>query len=69
MEIMADPLFDTMFLFVSDTAFGPGYKRDFFALEPMSHLPDGPHREALGGMTVLAAGEELSGGVTFRLMS
>lgn len=61
LEVDADALFGTMFLFVSDTAFDPGYKRDFFALEPMSHLADGHNLPDLGGLKVLAAGETLSG--------
>lgn len=63
LEIAADPLFDAMFLFVSDTSFDPGYKRDFFALEPMSHLADGHNMPDLGGLRVLEPGETLSGGV------
>ncbi|MBE9639792.1 aldose 1-epimerase [Salipiger mangrovisoli] len=63
LEIAADPLFDAMFLFVSDTSFDPSYKRDFFALEPMSHLADGHNMPDLGGLRVLEPGETLGGGV------
>ena len=52
-----------LFLFVSDTAFDPAYARDFFALEPMSHLPDGHNQPDLGGLVRLAPGETLSGGI------
>ncbi|MBL8581648.1 MAG: aldose 1-epimerase [Rhizobiaceae bacterium] len=64
-RIEADPLFTTMFLFVSDTAFDASYRRDFFALEPMSHLPDGHNLSDLGGLKPLRPGEALSG--TMRL--
>lgn len=63
LTLTADPLFRVMFLFVSDTAFDPGYARDFFALEPMSHLPDGHNQADLGGLVPLAPGETLSGGI------
>lgn len=61
LRIKADPVFRVMFLFVSDPAFDPGYQRDFFALEPMSHLADGHSQPGLGGLTVLAPGETLAG--------
>lgn len=61
LQISADPLFRAMFLFVSDTTFDPGYKRDFFALEPMSHLANGHNLPGLGGLTVLAPGATLAG--------
>jgi aldose 1-epimerase len=65
MRVNADPLFSTLFLFVSDTTFDPTYRRDFFALEPMSHLPDGHNHARLGGLRVLAPGESLAGAVSF----
>lgn len=61
LRIQADPLFRSMFLFVSDTSFDPSYRRDFFALEPMSHLADGHNQPDLGGLAVLAPGETLAG--------
>jgi len=61
LRIEADPLFDVMFLFVSDTSFDPTYRRDFFALEPMSHLADGHNQPGLGGLVPLAPGETLAG--------
>jgi aldose 1-epimerase len=63
LTLTADPLFRTMFLFVSDTSFDPGYRRDFFALEPMSHLPDAHNRPDLGGLAPLGAGETLAGSI------
>jgi len=61
LRVEADPLFRTMFLFVSDISFDPGYQRDFFALEPMSHLADGHNQPDLGGLIPLAPGETLAG--------
>ena len=61
--VEADPIFQTMFLFVSDTSFDPSYKRDYFALEPMSHLADGHNQPDLGGLVILAPGETLAGTV------
>jgi aldose 1-epimerase len=61
LRIDADPLFSAMFLFVSDTSFDPTYQRDFFALEPMSHLADGHNLPDLGGLAILAPGETLAG--------
>jgi aldose 1-epimerase len=63
LTLTADPVFRVMFLFVSDTTFDPSYACDFFALEPMSHLPDGHNHADLGGLAPLAPGETLSGGV------
>ncbi|WP_210528102.1 aldose 1-epimerase [Rubellimicrobium arenae] len=65
--IEADAVFRTMFLFVSDTSFDPDYRRDFFALEPMTHLADGHNQAVLGGLSVLRPSETLSGSVTFRM--
>lgn len=67
LRITADPLFGTMFLFVSDVSFDPGYRRDFFALEPMSHLADGHNQPDLGGLVALAPGETLVGGLSLRV--
>ncbi|WEX08996.1 aldose 1-epimerase [Chelativorans sp. AA-79] len=66
LQIDADPVFTTMFLFVSDTSFDPGYKRDFFALEPMSHLADGHNQADLGGLRVLEADETLWGSLCIK---
>lgn len=61
LDVRADALFSVMFLFVSDTRFDPSYERDFFALEPMSHLADGHNLSGLGGLRVLDPGETLTG--------
>lgn len=63
LRVDADPLFRTMFLFVSDKDFDPSYRRDFFALEPMSHLADAHNHADLGGLVPLAPGETLAGGM------
>ena len=69
LRISADPIFRTMFLFVSDTDFNPAYKRDFFALEPMSHQPDGHNLPDLGGLKVLQPGETFGGAMRLALES
>lgn len=61
LTLTASPIFRTMFLFLSDQSFDPGYRRDFFALEPMSHLANGHNLADLGGLAVLRPGETLSG--------
>jgi len=63
LRIEADSLFRSVFLFVSDVSFDPGYTRDFFALEPMSHLADGHNHADLGGLVALAPGARLSGAI------
>jgi aldose 1-epimerase len=59
--VEADALFEHAFLFVSDTAFDPTYKRDFFCFEPMSHLADAHNMAGGGGLVVLEPGQTLSG--------
>lgn len=66
LALAADPLFRHAFVFVSDTAFDPSYRRDYFCFEPMSHLADGHNMDDLGGLAVLAPGETLSGSVRLR---
>jgi aldose 1-epimerase len=57
----ADPVFSSYMIYM------PIERPDFFCFEPMSHLPDGHHMQDLGGLTVLAPGESLSGRVSIRL--
>lgn len=68
LRIKADPVFGSMFLFVSDQSFDPDYQRDYFALEPMSHLAGGHGRSDLGGLRVLEAGQSLGGSVRLRVI-
>ncbi|MCW6507853.1 aldose 1-epimerase [Lichenifustis flavocetrariae] len=65
--IDADPLFGRSLVFVSDPAFDPGYRYDFFCFEPMSHSVDAHHAAEGGGLRRLASGESLEGGVRFTL--
>ncbi|HEY4192216.1 MAG TPA: aldose 1-epimerase [Mesorhizobium sp.] len=67
LRVEAAPLFRVMFLFVSSTSFDPSYRRDFFALEPMSHLADGHNMPDLGGLAPLAPGESLSGSLRLKV--
>ncbi|WLS05514.1 aldose 1-epimerase [Shinella oryzae] len=63
LSLSADPLFRHAFVFVSDTGFDPAFQRDYFCLEPMSHLADGQNMPGLGDLKVLRPGETLSGSV------
>jgi aldose 1-epimerase len=66
LDIAAEAAFRVWFLFVSDPAREPGYAFDHFCFEPMTHAPDAHNAPDLGGLAVLAPGEELRAGVTFR---
>ena len=57
----ADPVFNRYMIYM------PIEPTDFFCFEPMSHLPNGHRMKDLGGLTVLAPGESLSGRITIRL--
>jgi len=69
LHLDADPLFRHAFLFipgegspeVNETPmdFGGGY----FCFEPMSHLANGHHLSGLGDLTILSAGEKISGSI------
>ena len=64
--ISADPLFKHAFLFVSDAAFDPSYRRDYFCFEPMSHLANGHNLPDLGGLVPLDPGQRLTGSILLR---
>ncbi|SER12142.1 aldose 1-epimerase [Faunimonas pinastri] len=66
LAMRADPIFRHAFVFVSDTGFDPGYKRDYFCFEPMTHLANGHNLEGLGGLKPLAPAETLSGSVRLK---
>ncbi|WFS04045.1 aldose 1-epimerase [Rhizobium tumorigenes] len=66
LHLTADPLFRHAFIFVSDTAFDPAYRRDYFCFEPMSHLANGHNLAGLGDLTVLAKEQTLAGSIRFR---
>jgi aldose 1-epimerase len=66
LRLTADPLFRHAFVFVSDTAFDPQFKRDYFCFEPMSHLANGHNLPGLGGLQILNPGEVLSGSITLQ---
>lgn len=61
LTIEADPVFRHAFVFVSDMAFDPSFRRDYFCLEPMSHLANGHNLPGLGGLQILEPGETLGG--------
>ncbi|MCO4318869.1 aldose 1-epimerase [Phyllobacterium sp. 21LDTY02-6] len=66
LHLTADPLFRHAFIFVSDTAFDPQFRRDYFCFEPMSHLANGHNMPDLGGLQVLQPGQQLSGSIRLR---
>ncbi|KQV70120.1 aldose 1-epimerase [Rhizobium sp. Root1220] len=66
LHLTADAVFKHAFVFVSDTTFDPGYKRDYFCFEPMTHLANGHNMPDLGGLKVLAPGESLCGSIHMR---
>ena len=65
LRISGSPEFDRYFVFVSDDRFEPGFRRDYFCFEPMTHRADAHHAADLGGLRVLVPGEQLSGHIRF----
>lgn len=63
LHLAADPLFRHAFVFVSDASFDPGFTRDYFCFEPMSHLANGHNLPGLGDLKPLSPGEYLSGAI------
>jgi aldose 1-epimerase len=66
LALSAEEIFHHAFIFVSDTKFDPGYQREYFCFEPMSHLANGHNLPGLGDLAVLAPGQTLSGAVQLR---
>lgn len=66
LHLTADPLFKHAFIFVSDTAFDPAFKRDYFCFEPMSHLANGHNLPGLGDLTIMEPGAKLTGAIRLR---
>jgi aldose 1-epimerase len=63
LHLTADAIFKHAFVFVSDTAFDPSFKRDYFCFEPMSHLANGHNMPDLGDLKVLAPGQSMFGSI------
>lgn len=63
--IAADRAFSHYVLFMSDTAFEPGFASDYFCFEPMTHQADGHHAADLGGLVLLAPDEDLTARIVF----
>ncbi|MFT4003831.1 MAG: aldose 1-epimerase [Rhizobium sp.] len=66
LRLVADPVFRHAFIFVSDTDFDPGFQRDYFCFEPMSHLANGHNLPDLGDLKVRKPGDRLSGRIRLR---
>jgi len=64
--ITADSRFRRYFLYVPDVTYDPGYARDYFCFEPMSHSADA-HNGRGGGLVELAPGENLTGEIRLTL--
>lgn len=45
----------------------PAERADFFCFEPMTHLPNGHHMAAYGGLKVVRAGESISSHMTLQM--
>lgn len=48
------------FVFIPDARFDPGYARDFFCFEPMSHAADAHHSANGSGLVMLERGQSTS---------
>ncbi|WP_064696758.1 aldose 1-epimerase [Rhizobium aegyptiacum] len=66
LRLTADAVFKHAFVFVSDTAFDPNFRRDYFCFEPMSHLANGHNLPDLGDLKVLQPGDSFSGSLRLR---
>ncbi|MDE1996974.1 MAG: aldose 1-epimerase [Rhizobiaceae bacterium] len=60
LRLEADSRLSRYFVFISDADFDPGFERDYFCFEPMSHLANGHNLPGLGGLTVLAPDQAMS---------
>ncbi|WP_349254293.1 aldose 1-epimerase [Rhizobium sp. CB3171] len=60
LHLMADQQLRHYFIFISDAGFDPGFQRDYFCFEPMSHLANGHNLPDLGDLTLLEPGEAMS---------
>lgn len=63
LDLVADPIFRHAVIFLSDERFDPGFRRDYFCFEPMSHLANGHNLPGLGDLKILQPGESLEGSV------
>lgn len=63
LTLTADPLFRHAVIFLSDSSFDPGFRRDYFCFEPMSHLANGHNLPNLGDLKVLRQRESLEGSI------
>ena len=66
LTITADAIFRHVQLYVPTIAYDRSYRRDWFCLEPMSHLPGGHGMENLGGLSILKPGETMGGTIRLR---
>jgi len=63
LDLTADPIFRHAVLFLSDERFDPGFRRNYFCFEPMSHLANGHNLPGLGDLKILQPGESLEGSI------
>ncbi|MEF0862200.1 aldose 1-epimerase [Rhizobium sp. BR 318] len=66
LHLTADRRLKHYFIFISDAGFDPGFQRDYFCFEPMSHLANGQNLPDLGDLTVLEPGEAMTAGLQLR---
>ncbi|ERP96409.1 hypothetical protein Q669_28985 [Labrenzia sp. C1B10] len=60
-SLVCDPVFSVFMLYAESG------RREFFCIEPMSHLPNGFHLPSLGGLVELEPGATLEGRMSIRL--
>jgi aldose 1-epimerase len=65
LTITTEPVLSRYFLFLSDSAFDPAYRYDYFCLEPMSHSANAHNLDDGGGLAILRPGEGMRRSVTF----
>ncbi|MEJ6388737.1 aldose 1-epimerase [Gymnodinialimonas ulvae] len=65
-HVQADAVFRVAQLYAPGSTEGPSTDADYFAFEPMSHLPNGHNLEDLGGLVPLAKGETLTASLVLR---
>lgn len=66
LRIDAGPLFRHAMLFIADRSFDPGFARDYFCFEPMSHLANGHNLPGFGDLALLEPGQTLEGRIVLR---
>ena len=67
LSIEASEAFRWLMLFINTPERDPGYRFEYFCLEPMTHLPGGHDKTSNAGFVVLEPGGMLTGHVKYRI--